>query len=218
MMADLPKFRVQEAHPFSVVGIDYAGPLQMKKLSLRKARICKVYIAVFVCMTTKAVHLESVSALSTDLMTLDRFVARRGQPSSIYSDCGINFVGAAKQLRRLINHPDQRDKVTGHLSCEWHFNPPGAPHFGGIWEAAVKSAKSLLLRTMNAQIWTLEEFTMLLLRLPAQLLCSHAAAPLTCSTAPFTCCCSAPRIDWVELLLQVSWDLQGGVCSIPLTI
>lgn len=135
-MADLPGFRVQEAHPFSVVGVDYAGPLQMKELSLRKARICKVYIAVFVCMTTKAVHLESVTALSTDafLLTLDRFVARRGLPSSIYSDCGTNFVGAAKQLRRLINHPDQRDRISGHLPCEWHFNPPGAPHFGGIWE------------------------------------------------------------------------------------
>ncbi|XP_060845770.1 uncharacterized protein LOC132925386 [Rhopalosiphum padi] len=170
-MADLPGFRVQEAHPFSVVGVDYAGPLQMKELSLRKARVCKVYIAVFVCMTTKAVHLESVTALSTDafLLTLDRFVARRGLPSSIYSDCGTNFVGAAKQLRRLINHPDQRDRISGHLPCEWHFNPPGAPHFGGIWEAAVKSAKSLLLRTMTSQIWTLEEFSTVLCRVEAAL-------------------------------------------------
>ncbi|XP_050065896.1 uncharacterized protein LOC126554955 [Aphis gossypii] len=171
MMAVLPGFRVQEAHPFAIVGIDYAGPLQMKELSLRKARICKVYIAVFVCMTTKAVHLETVTALSSDafLLTLDRFVARRGLPSSIYSDCGTNFVGAAKQLRQLINHPDQRDKISGHLPCAWHFNPPGAPHFGGIWEAAVKSAKSLLLRTMNAQIWTLEEVTTVLCRVEAAL-------------------------------------------------
>jgi len=171
MMADLPRFRVQEAHPFSVVGIDYAGPLQMKELSLRKARIVKVYIAVFVCMTTKAVHLESVSAMSTEAfrLTLDRFVARRGLPSSIYSDCGTNFVGAAKQLRQLVNHPDNRDQLSGHLACEWHFNPPGAPHFGGIWEAAVKSAKSLLLRAMNSQVWTLEEFTTVLCRVEAAL-------------------------------------------------
>lgn len=171
MMADLPGFRVQEAHPFVIVGIDYAGPLQMKELSLRKSRICKVYIAVFVCMTTKAVHLEIVSDLSTDafLLTLDRFVARRGLPSSIYSDCGTNFVGAAKQLRQLINRSDQKDKISGHLPCTWHFNPPGAPHFGGIWEAAVKSAKSLLLRTMNAQIWTLEEVTTVLCRVEAAL-------------------------------------------------
>ncbi|XP_025193669.1 uncharacterized protein LOC112593492, partial [Melanaphis sacchari] len=170
-MADLPGFRVQEAHPFSTVGVDYAGPLQMKELSLRKARICKVYIAVFVCMTTKAVHLEIVTALSTDafLLALDRFVARRGLPSSIHSDCGTNFVGAARQLRRLINHPDHRDSITAHLPCEWHFNPPGAPHFGGIWEAAVKSAKSLLIRTMSSQIWTLEELSTVLCRVEAAL-------------------------------------------------
>uniref|UniRef100_A0A2S2PGT2 Integrase catalytic domain-containing protein n=1 Tax=Schizaphis graminum TaxID=13262 RepID=A0A2S2PGT2_SCHGA len=169
MMADLPSFRVREAHPFSVVGIDYAGPLQMKELSLRKARIVKVYIAVFVCMTTKAVHLESVTALSTEAfrLTLDRFVARRGLPVSIYSDCGTNFVGAARQLRHLVNHPDSRDQLAGHVACEWHFNPPGAPHFGGIWEAAVKSAKSLLLRAMSSQVWTLEEFTSVLCRVEA---------------------------------------------------
>jgi len=98
IIAALPGFRVREAHPFSIVGIDYAGPLQMKELSLRKARIVKVYIAVFVCTTTKAVHLEPVTALSTEafLLTLDRFVARRGLPSTIYSDCGTNFVGAAR--------------------------------------------------------------------------------------------------------------------------
>ncbi|CAI6362474.1 unnamed protein product [Macrosiphum euphorbiae] len=171
IMAALPGFRVREAHPFSIVGIDYAGPLQMKELSLRKARIVKVYIAVFVCMTTKAVHLEPVSALSTEafLLTLDRFVGRRGLPSAIYSDCGTNFVGAARQLRQLVNSPDSRDQFSGHIACEWHFNPPGAPHFGGIWEAAVKSAKSLLVRAMNSQIWTLEEFSTVLCRVEAAL-------------------------------------------------
>ncbi|XP_022180904.1 uncharacterized protein LOC111041058 [Myzus persicae] len=169
IMAALPSFRVQEAHPFSMVGIDYAGPLQMKEISLRKARIVKVYIAIFVCMTTKAVHLESVTALSTDAfrLTLDRFVARRGLPTKIYSDCGTNFVGAGRQLRHLVNHPDNRDQLASHIACEWHLNPPGAPHFGGIWEAAVKSAKSLLLRAMSSQVWTLEEFTTVLCRVEA---------------------------------------------------
>ncbi|XP_022164494.1 uncharacterized protein LOC111029685 [Myzus persicae] len=145
IMAALPSFRVQEAHPFSMGGIDYAGPLQMKEVILRKARIVKVYITIFVCMTTKAVHLESVTALSTDSfrLTLDRFVARRGLPTTIYSDCGTNFVGAARQLRYLVNHPDRRDQLDSHIACEWHFNPPGAPHFGGIWEAAVKSVPCL---------------------------------------------------------------------------
>jgi len=169
IMADLPSFRVQEAHPFSVVEIDYAGPLKMKELSLRKARIVKVYIAVFVCMTTKALHLESVTALFTEAfqLTLDRFVAHCGLPASIYSDCGTNFIGAAHQLRHLVNHPDSRNQLAGYIACEWHFNPPGASHFGGIWEAAVKSAKSLLLRVMSSQVWMLEEFTTVLCRVEA---------------------------------------------------
>jgi len=82
-----------------VVGIGYLkGSIQMKELSLRKARILKVYLALFVCMSMKVVHLEIVSALSSDsfLLTLDRFVARQGLPVSIHSDCGTNFVGTAK--------------------------------------------------------------------------------------------------------------------------
>jgi len=92
----------------------------MKKLSLRKARTVKVYIAVFVCMATKAVHIEPVSALSTEafLLTLDKFVARRGPKTSIYSDRGTNFVGAARQLRQLVNHPDSRDQLSGHIAYE----------------------------------------------------------------------------------------------------
>ncbi|XP_050066237.1 uncharacterized protein LOC126555351 [Aphis gossypii] len=57
-MADLPASRVQQCRPFARVGIDFAGPLQMRELGLRKSRIVKIYISVFVCFTVKAVHLE----------------------------------------------------------------------------------------------------------------------------------------------------------------
>ncbi|XP_050538460.1 uncharacterized protein LOC126903928 [Daktulosphaira vitifoliae] len=101
MMAQLPAVRVQASRPFSNVGIDYAGAFAMKEQRLRKSREYKVYVAVFVCMTTKAVHLEVVSDLSTPafLATLDRFVSRRGLPSQIYTDCGTNFVGADRMLQ-----------------------------------------------------------------------------------------------------------------------
>lgn len=171
-MADLPCPRVQESKPFSVIGVDYAGPpLSMKETNLRKSRQYKVYIALFICMSTKAVHLELVLDLSTDafLAALHRFVSRRGLPSAIHSDCGTNFVGAAYLLRKLVNDPANRERLTAKFVCSWHFNHPSAPHFGGLWEAAVKSTKSLLVRTMGAHSWSLEEFTTILYRVEAAL-------------------------------------------------
>jgi hypothetical protein len=147
-MADLPISRVQPRRPFERVGVYYAGPLQLKELRLRKSRIYKVYIAVFVCFTTKAVHLEVVTELSTDafLAAFDRFVARRGLPADVYSDCGTNFVGADKQLRALIQSDEGQNAVANFCAmCTWHFNPPSAPHFGGLWEAAVRSIKPMMI-------------------------------------------------------------------------
>lgn len=100
-MANLPSSRVLECRTFLRVGVDYAGPLRLRELQLRKSRIYNVYIAIFVCFVMKAVHLELVSNLSTEafLAAFDLFVARCGLSSDVHSDCGTNFVWAAKQLR-----------------------------------------------------------------------------------------------------------------------
>lgn len=193
MMADLPAARVQQLRPFARVGVDYAGPLQMRELRLRKSRSYKVYIAVFVCFSVKAVHLEVVSELSTEafLAAFDRFVGRRGLPSEIHSDCGTNFVGADKQLQALINSPEGQLAITTNSSpnCKWHFNPPSAPHFGGLWEAAVRSTKRLLVRTMSTHVFTYEEFTTVLIRIEAVL----NSRPLTpASTDPHDLDCLTP--------------------------
>ncbi|XP_050527979.1 uncharacterized protein LOC126898072 [Daktulosphaira vitifoliae] len=160
----------------------------MKELSLKKAREFKVYIALFICMSTKAVHLEVVLDLSTKafMAAMDRFVSRRGLPVSIYSDCGTNFIGAANHLHQLVNDPANRDQITKNIHCIWHFNPPSAPHFGGLWEAAVKSTKSLLVRTMGSHIWTLEEFCTLLCRVEAALN-SRPLTPLTSDPNDLDC-------------------------------
>jgi len=97
----------------------------MRELQLRKSRTFKIFIAVFVCFSTKAVHLKVVSDLSTDafLAAFDRFVARRGLPNDVYSDCGTNFVGADKQLRSLINSAEGQVAIVlsvthvPHVTC-----------------------------------------------------------------------------------------------------
>jgi len=193
LMADLPAARVQQVRPFARVGVDYAGPLQMRELKLRKSRSYKVYIAVFVCFSVKAVHLEVVSDLSTDafLAAFDRFVGRRGLPSEVYSDCGTNFIGADKQLQALINSPQGQLAITTNSRphCKWNFNPPSAPHFGGLWEAAVRSTKRLLVRTMSTHVFTYEEFSTVLIRIEAVL----NSRPLTpASTDPHDLECLTP--------------------------
>jgi len=117
IMADLPSSRVQQCRPFSKVGIDYAGPIKLRETRLRKPREYKAYIAVFVCMSVKAVHLEIVLDLTSEafLASLDRFTARRGVPTDIYSDCGTNFVGASKELFKLINLPSNQEVVASKM-------------------------------------------------------------------------------------------------------
>ncbi|XP_060665699.1 uncharacterized protein LOC132797980 [Drosophila nasuta] len=85
------------------------------------------------------------------------FIARRGVPLRIYSDNATNFVGTNNLLKELqMEFSKQQEKLqlfASEMGMEWHFIPPRAPHFGGLWEAAVKSAKHLLVRQMaNASL------------------------------------------------------------------
>ena len=103
-------------------------------------------------MATKAVHLEVVSDLSTPafLAALDRFVARRGLCSDIHSDCGTNFVGFNRYLMGISKYLQEESQqivdATAARGIQWYFNPPSAPHFGGLWEAGVRSVKYHLRR------------------------------------------------------------------------
>ena len=103
MMGQLPSQRVLPAHPFQITGVDYAGPLTLKKGHTRKPVLIKAYLAIFICLATKAVHLEVIEDLSTEdfLAGLRRFISRRGLPTEIHSDNGSNFVGAKNDLQQL---------------------------------------------------------------------------------------------------------------------
>lgn len=175
LMADLPASRVQPNFPFASVGVDYAGPISMKFNTLRAKTIVKAYLAIFVCMVTKAIHVEVVTSLSTQafIAAFVRFVSRRGLPSAVYSDNGTNFLGAQRELSKLRlflsdNHNQRHvHEFTSHLGVEWHFIPPSSPHFGGLWEAGVKSLKHHLKRTMQTQILTYEELNTLMAQIEA---------------------------------------------------
>lgn len=147
IMSDLPVALIQACDPFSKVWIDYADPLPKRECRLQKAREYKVYIAVFVCIAVKPVHLELVLELSTDafLVAFDRFVAQRGLQFEIYFDCGTNYVDASKQLRILVIHLNNRDQLTAHAFCSWNFNPPAVPHVGGLGSCSTVNQDSVVL-------------------------------------------------------------------------
>ena len=167
-MADLPSERITPSKPFTYTGIDFAGPIITFPNN-------KTYIAIFVCFAVKATHIELVAALTKEacLKALQRFTSRRGVPQKIYSDNGKKFEGAQNDLIKIqeLLRKDNPDTITKYgtqlgtewivlpddSSPEWIMIPSSAPHFGGLWEAAVRRMKHHLRRTIGKQILTFEE-------------------------------------------------------------
>lgn len=184
LMGDLPRHRVEPARPFLHAGVDYAGPFLIRSSRMRGHKAYKGYIAIFVCMCTKAVHLELVSGYDSEafIAAFSRFDARRGPCAKLFSDQGTTFVGADAELKSMFRKGTEFcrfvDRKLSEEGTQWHFNPPAAPHFGGIWEAAVKSVKHHLKRVVGETKLTFEEMYSLLCRVEA-CLNSRPLLPLT---------------------------------------
>ncbi|GFR17752.1 integrase catalytic domain-containing protein [Trichonephila clavata] len=139
LMGNLPEHSVKLERLFFSCGIDYAGPVLIKCSKGRETKSIKGYIALFVCLATKAVHIEAVGDLTTGffITALHRFSARRGASHHIYSDNGTNFVRARRKLdeiRKLWLFLPTNEAISYYLSkssIDWHFIPPSSPHFGG---------------------------------------------------------------------------------------
>ena len=155
LMGNLPENRTNPSVAFSVSGVDYAGPIKVRLAKTRGNVTQKGYIAIFVCFATRAIHIEVVEDYTSEafIAAFHRFVSRRGHCSKLHSDQGTNFVGADSELTQMFQGATEwtdsvQIKLSG-LGTEWIFNPPGAPHFGGLWESAVKSMKFHLRRMIG---------------------------------------------------------------------
>lgn len=181
MMGNLPAQRITPDFPFRTVGVDFAGPFLTLNRKGRGARLTKTYLCLFVCFRYKCVHLEAVSDLSKDafIMTLRRFISRRGKPAEIFCDNGRNFVAAAKEIGNFLktHHEPVVDFATNE-GIKFVFSPAYAPHFGGIWEAGVKSAKYHIKRVMGNNHLTFEEISTLFTQVEA-VLNSRPLCPLS---------------------------------------
>ena len=153
-MADLPPARLRLYKPaFYSTRIDCFGPFIIKI----GRRTEKRWGIIFKCLTTHGVHLDLLEGLDADsfLMSIRRFIARRGKPHEIFSDRGTNFRGGDAELRQTFSTLDP--VLTQHLAKQevsFHFNPPNAPHFGGVWEREIKSVKNSLWVILGARTVT----------------------------------------------------------------
>jgi hypothetical protein len=165
-MAPLPTDRVQPSYPFHTTGVDYCGPIKMKASKIRNAKFIDVYIAIFVCFTTKAVHIEIVTSRETEcyLQALSRFIDRRLiKPATIWSDNASEFKKGAKDIKELMQNINRNLPEIQNFLLQQNIDfkniPPRSPEHGGLWEAAVKSFKKIFYKLMNNSHLTYEELS-----------------------------------------------------------
>lgn len=163
-MGPLPAVRTRPIRPFTVTGVDYAGPFALRASAGRGQKSFKGYVAIFVCMVVKAVHIEIVSDLTSTafLAAYRRFTNRRGLCKTMYSDNSTTFQGAEGELRVMFEEisafSQEIASAVAQDGVQWTYIPPRAPNFGGLWEANVRSFKRHLRRVIQESKLTFEEF------------------------------------------------------------
>lgn len=168
IMSSLPAKRLQAEHVFTHTATDYAGPILISNRKGRGSQLIKSYIVVFVCLAVRAVHLELVTDLSSQgfIAALNRFIARRGKPATLYSDNGTMYVGTCNELAKFLkeNHNDIIS-YSAENEIRFKFAPAYSPHFNGMAEATVKSVKYHLKRVLSMANLDYEEMNTVLVQI-----------------------------------------------------
>ena len=148
-MGDLPPDRIQPSPPFTYVGVDLFGPWYVTTRRTRGGSAdSKRWGVLFTCLVSRAIHLETVSELSTSsfINAFKRFTAIRGPVKQLRSDRGTNFVGAVKELgiQAITDEGGPFHSFLAQQGCTWIFNPPHASHMGGAWERMIGVVRRIL--------------------------------------------------------------------------
>jgi transposase InsO family protein len=164
--APLPKWRVQDSTPFSVTGVDFTGALFVKTPTKEE----KVYICLFTCAATRALHLEVVEDLSeeTFLKAFRRFASRKSLPQKMVSDNGSTYLSAAEELKRLFQSISLKEAFN-RRGVDWQFIPKRAPWYGGFWERLIGLTKTVLKKVLGRTHVTLSSLQTIIVEIEAVL-------------------------------------------------
>jgi hypothetical protein len=154
--APLPAFRVSDAPPFTVVGVDYTGAYTIRGVSPKDDQ--KAYICLFTCASTRAIHLELVEDLSAQsfLLAFRRFVSHHSLPSMVISDNATNFECGADFITKIFRNPEVANYLTSQ-QVDWQFIPKRAPWYGGFWERLIGVTKIALSKMLDRTKPTFDE-------------------------------------------------------------
>ena len=178
--ADLPSHRVSDDPPFTHIRLDFAGPLYVKEtrrsLQTSDSDSNKVYVCLFTCASTRAVHLELTRGLTVQyfLLAFRRFASRRGLPATIQSDNAKTFQSSSKEIRKIARSPEVWRYLTDNR-ITWNFIVEKAPWWGGYWERLVRSIKSPIKKVIGRSTVSYDEMCTLLTEVEAVI----NARPLT---------------------------------------
>ena len=178
--ADLPSHRVSDDPPFTHIRLDFAGPLYVKEtrrsLQTSDSDSNKVYVCLFTCASTRAVHLELTRGLTVPdfLLAFRRFASRRGLPATIQSDNAKTFQSSSKEIRKIARSPEVWRYLTDNR-ITWNFIVEKAPWWGGYWERLVRSIKSPIKKVIGRSTVSYYEMCTLLTEVEAVI----NARPLT---------------------------------------
>ena len=136
----LPGFRVRQSFPFANSAVDYAGPLLVHDVFGTCDQMNKVWVVLYTCAVTRAIHLDLVPDLSSSafLRSLRRFIGRRGIPNLMISDNASCFKSDEVKLNEEL--------VKMHV--KWKFIIEASPWWGGFWERLVRTVKRSLRKVL----------------------------------------------------------------------
>lgn len=186
LMGNLPAIRTKIVEKaFTNTGTDLCGPVFLRMASGRGVKTQKGYIVIFICMSTRAIHIEVVTDLTSEafIAAFKRLIGRRGNVANLYCDNGTNFIGAKKILmleseQAILDFNTEIQEALATENTKFHFNPALSPWMGGLWERGVGSIKYHLKRTIASRIMTYEELSTVLVQIEA-ILNSRPITPLS---------------------------------------
>ena len=163
-MSVLPARLTVPCPVFSHVGVDLAGPFLVRKegdsrVTRRNTGTIKIWVILFLCLSTKALKLYVAGGYSTEdfLLAWDAFVADHGDPLTCHSDRGSQLVAAAKQNPDLDVPNYDWDVVSKKTKTAWYFTPAQAQFRNGAVEIFVRKFKRTLEHRFKGKMMRLLE-------------------------------------------------------------